>query len=112
MVPQKGCANSKAGFERVRVGYVPKCAIAGVTVRMERVSHSLRPVRDSCVDDMQAMNLRIKLERLSKLENAVWVTSPLTRAVETFLLSCPKRQLLVSGNSQTAACAGIKVLLA
>lgn len=80
--------------------------------RGEYLRHCLRPVHDSCVDDMQALNLRVKLEKLSKLENAVWVTSPLTRAVETFLLSCPKKQLLVSGNSQTAASAGIKVIIA
>lgn len=57
------------------------------------------------------MNLRAKLERLAKLENAVWVTSPLTRAVETFLLSCPKGHLLKPGVPQSSSAARIKVCL-
>ena len=60
---------------------------------------------------LQAMNLRAKLERLAKLENAVWVTSPLTRAVETFLLSCPKEHLLKPGVPQSSSAARIKVCL-
>jgi hypothetical protein len=60
---------------------------------------------------LQAMNLRAKLERLAKLENAVWVTSPLTRAVETFLLSCPKGHLLKPGVPQSTSAACIKVCL-
>lgn len=56
------------------------------------------------------MNLRMKLEKLAKLEGAVWVTSPLTRAVETFLLSCPKRHALMSG-PQASDSVRIKVRL-
>ena len=54
----------------------------------------------NCQALVQAVNLRAKLEKLAKLEHAVWVTSPLTRAVETFLLSCPKRHLLAPKISQ------------
>ena len=60
---------------------------------------------------LQAISLRTKLEKLAKLDGAVWVTSPLTRAMETFLLSCPKRHLLASGPSQAADSARIKVWL-
>ena len=60
---------------------------------------------------LQAISLRAKLEKLAKLDGAVWVTSPLTRAMETFLLSCPKRHLLASGPSQAADSARIKVRL-
>ncbi|CAK0787515.1 hypothetical protein CVIRNUC_010735 [Coccomyxa viridis] len=59
----------------------------------------------------QAISLRTKLEKLAKLDGAVWVTSPLTRAMETFLLSCPKRHLLASGPSQAADSARIKVAI-
>ncbi len=64
-----------------------------------------------CANALQAINLRVKLERLAKLENAVWVTSPLTRAVETFLLSCPKGHLLKTGVPQSSSIARIKVCL-
>jgi len=37
----------------------------------------------------QATSLRKQLCEMSGLEDAVWVISPLTRAIETFLLSCP-----------------------
>lgn len=57
----------------------------------------------------QAINLRAKLEKLAKLEHAVWVTSPLTRAVETFLLSCPRRHLLAPKISQLFTPADIQV---
>ncbi|BDA47367.1 hypothetical protein COCOBI_10-2140 [Coccomyxa sp. Obi] len=42
----------------------------------------------------QATELRTKLAALSKLDGALWVSSPLTRAIETLLLSCPKAHLI------------------
>ena len=64
---------------------------------------------DSSGNLVQAINLRAKLEKLAKLEQAVWVTSPLTRAVETFLLSCPKRHLLAGCMSQAPTDSDIQV---
>ena len=69
----------------------------------------LRSSTEQCGITVQAINLRGKLEKLAKLENAVWVTSPLTRAVETFLLSCPKRHLLAPTTSQSLAGPPIQV---
>lgn len=43
---------------------------------------------------MQATELRGKVAMLAKLEGALWVSSPLTRAIETMLLSCPKADLI------------------
>ena len=38
---------------------------------------------------LQATQLSKVLERLGKLDGALWVSSPLTRAIETLLISCP-----------------------
>jgi len=37
----------------------------------------------------QALKLKDELSQMSGLEDAVWVVSPLTRTIETFLLCCP-----------------------
>eukprot|EP00951_Prasinocladus_malaysianus_P008450 scaffold61196_cov46-Prasinocladus_malaysianus.AAC.1 len=43
----------------------------------------------TAVGRQQATALRAELEKMPELEDAVWMVSPLTRAIETFLLACP-----------------------
>ena len=38
---------------------------------------------------MQATKLRSKMVELKIPEEALWVTSPLTRAIDTLMLACP-----------------------
>lgn len=60
----------------------------------------------------QATELRSKLAALGKLDGALWVSSPLTRAIETLLLSCPKAHLIGRREQQDAVDnANIKVVI-
>jgi hypothetical protein len=43
---------------------------------------------------VQAIELKGRVQALAKLDGALWVSSPLTRAIETLLLSCPKAHLI------------------
>ena len=45
---------------------------------------------------MQATKLRSKLVEQKIPEEALWVTSPLTRAIDTLILACPQPQRLGS----------------
>ena len=67
---------------------------------------------------MQATELRSKLAALAKLDGALWVSSPLTRAIETLLLSCPKAHLIgrreqqdILDNANIKACARVVMLV-
>jgi broad specificity phosphatase PhoE len=54
--------------------------------------------KDHC--PAQAMQLRERLKsRFTRLEGVLWVSSPLTRAIETFMLSCPLASKLPSSGS-------------
>lgn len=45
---------------------------------------------------LQASRLRSKLAEQKIPEEALWVTSPLTRAIDTLILACPQPQRLGS----------------
>ena len=49
-----------------------------------------------CHTSVQASRLRSKLVEHKIPEEALWVTSPLTRAIDTFILACPQPQRLGS----------------
>lgn len=47
-----------------------------------------------CGATVQASRLRSKLAEQKIPEEALWVTSPLTRAIDTLILACPQPQRL------------------
>ena len=49
-----------------------------------------------CYASVQASRLRSKLVEHKIPEEALWVTSPLTRAIDTLILACPQPQRLGS----------------
>lgn len=46
---------------------------------------------------MQAVNLRSHLEEMKISKDALWVVSPLSRALETMTLACPQFDRIGSG---------------
>ena len=66
---------------------------------------------DTWFDRTQARQLRQQLEKMGRLDGALWVSSPLTRAIETMLLSCPKAHLMRCATSAAADGQQLKVML-
>ncbi len=82
------------------------------------LSHSAAAARYKTECLVQATELKSKLAVLAKLDGALWVSSPLTRAIETLLLSCPKAHLIgtreqqdVVDSANIKACAHIVILV-
>ena len=61
--------------------------------RQRPVSRSHHPT----VPPWQATNARENLAKLSGLHGAVWVVSPLQRAIQTFVRACPFAEQLHAG---------------
>ena len=68
-----------------------------VTILVGVVVWSIRVVRPRlCAVWLQATKLRGQIVDLKIPEEALWVTSPLTRAIDTFIMACPQPHRLGS----------------